>query len=416
MGLFRIALRNLGRSPSRTALGIASAAAAVLVVVLMKGMVTGIIQGMEENTIRLGSGHVRIIDREYRVRERLLSLQYPVDGFTGEGLAPMTDALKEIPEVEEVVPRLRFGAMISRGEDLRGVQVVGGDPDVERRVLRVDRYLGEGRYVRAGAREAVLGRRLLDRLDLSVGDRFTLVFNTALGALRGYTFTVVGAFESGLAYLDDGTVFVPLDVAQAAVDLGSAATEILLMARNQREVPAMMEEVQSLVESRGAGDRYTAIPWYEHSDIVEWSQVGRRIYDIIYFGILFLASFVVINTFVMIVNERRREIGMLSALGLRPREIRTLFLLEGGLSGLAGSLIGAGVGTALLAVWSRVGILVPGVEALDAEWMYPARLYPVLDVGVVGFAFAAGLLVMVLASYYPARRAARLEPTEALRG
>ena len=315
---------------------------------------------MEESTIRLSSGHVRIVDREYKARERLLSLQYPVDGLNGEGLSSLTSELEGIPGVDSVVPRLRFGGMISHGDDLRSVMVVAANPPSSRNCSEQTATSAKGDLSAPGEREAVLGRRLLNRLQLGVGDRFTLVFSTSLGALRGYTFTVVGAFESGLPFLDDGTLFVPLDVAQRAVDFGDAATEVLVMASRLKDVPQVRQQVDLLLAD--GGGLYTSIPWYEHNEIIEYLQVGRRLYDAIYIGLLVLASFVVVNTFVMIVNERRREIGMMMALGLRPGEIRNLFLIEGGLCGLLGSLGGAVVGAAVVWLLSRVGIPLPGAD------------------------------------------------------
>lgn len=419
INLLRVAFRNLGRSRSRTMLSLGAIAAGVLVVLVLKGTVDGILTTIEDGTIRLNAGHVRLIDRDYETRERLLSLQYPVDGYeTGGspgGYQPILADLGALEGVEHVAPRIRFGAMVSHGDDLRSVVVVAGEPEVETELMRADRHIAEGRYVAAGAREAAMGRRLLQRLGMEVGDRFTLVFSTAWGALRGYTFTVVGALESGLVYLDDGHVFIPIDVAQGALEMGLAATEVLIFATDASQAPALQQRVDHLLETEGAGQRYMTIPWYAHNELIGYLQMARSIYNGIYIAVLLLASFVVVNTFVMIVNERRREIGMLSALGLRPGEIRTLFLMEGSLCGLLGSLVGTIAGAALVWTLAQVGIELPGAESMGAEIMYPTTLYPVFDAGVIVYAFLGGLVVTMAAVYLPARQAARLRPTEALR-
>lgn len=415
MQLLGIAFRNLKRAPARTALSIVAVGAAVIAVLLLKGTLDGMLSTMEGSTIRFTAGHVRVIDREYARRERLLSLQYPVDGFDGSGVGPMVAALRALPEVVEVAPRLRFGGMVSRDDHLRHVLVVGGEPEVEAQLLGADRYLAEGRFYGAGRREAVLGRRLLHRLGMEVGDRFTLVFISAFGALRGYSFDVVGAFESSLAYLDDGTVFIPLDVAQEATDLGDGVTEIAVLARGAGQTGALLASVEGLLAREGVAGRYQAIPWTTHNELIQLLQMARYIYDGIYYLMLVLASFVIINTFLMIVHERRREIGLLSALGLRPGKIRLLFLLEGGLCGLFGSLAGVLVGAPLLWLLSSTGIAIPGVESLDAELMYPSTIYPLFAAGTVRFAFVGGIVVTLLATYLPARQAAALRPTEALR-
>ena len=415
MSLMRIAFRNLGRARARTALSLVAIAVGVFAVILTKGTIDGIIDMVIGNSIRLTSGHVRVVAREYPLKERLLSLNYPVDGFQGEGYKSVVNAFKEIPLASQVVPRLRFGAMVSRGEELEGLMAVGVEPQTEDRLTGLSRYLVKGRLLRPGEREAVMGQRTLDRLGLEVGDRFTLIFNTALGSLKGYTFVVVGSLKSGLQYLDDGLVFVPLDVAQAMLDMGSAVTEVLVMAKDEARVPELLRDIDEVLKAGGADARYIAEPWYEHSEMIRTFQVGKTAYNFVYFFILFLASFVVINTMLMIVNERRREIGMLGALGLRPGQIRRLFLLEGGVMGVMGSAIGASMGAMALKALARVGIPIPGMSALDKVFMMPSKVYPRFSSDVIGFAFVAGIAVTLAAVSWPSARAARIEPTQALR-
>ncbi|MCR4403306.1 MAG: ABC transporter permease [Firmicutes bacterium] len=411
----RIALRNLGRARARTALSLISIAAGVFVVVLTKGTVDGIVDTIVVNSIRLTSGHVRVIAKEYPLKERLLSLNYPVDGFRGEGYESITEALREIPLASRVVPRLRFGAMVSKGEELEGLLAVGVDPEAEERLIGLTRYLVEGRLLRPGEREAVMGHRTLDRLGLEVGDRFTLVFSTALGSLKGYTFVVTGSVRSGLQYLDDGLVFVPLDVAQAMLDMGSAVTEVLVMAEDEASVPKLVRDIEDMLKAKDGDARYVAQPWYNQNEMMRMLIVASTSYNLVYLFILFLASFVVINTMLMIVNERRREIGMMGALGLRPEQVRWLFLLEGGVMGAIGSAAGAIVGTTALRVLRDVGIPIPGASTVDKVLLMPSKLYPRFSWDVVAFAFVAGIVVTLIAVSWPSDQAAKIEPTQALR-
>jgi putative ABC transport system permease protein len=392
-----------------------SIAAGVFVVVLTKGTVDGIVDTIVVNSIRLTSGHVRVIAKEYPLKERLLSLNYPVDGFRGEGYESITEALREIPLASRVVPRLRFGAMVSKGEELEGLLAVGVDPEAEERLIGLTRYLVEGRLLRPGEREAVMGHRTLDRLGLEVGDRFTLVFSTALGSLKGYTFVVTGSVRSGLQYLDDGLVFVPLDVAQAMLDMGSAVTEVLVMAEDEASVPKLVRDIEDMLKAKDGDARYVAQPWYNQNEMMRMLIVASTSYNLVYLFILFLASFVVINTMLMIVNERRREIGMMGALGLRPEQVRWLFLLEGGVMGAIGSAAGAIVGTTALRVLRDVGIPIPGASTVDKVLLMPSKLYPRFSWDVVAFAFVAGIVVTLIAVSWPSDQAAKIEPTQALR-
>ncbi|MEW5866666.1 MAG: ABC transporter permease [Bacillota bacterium] len=157
MKLVRIAFRNRGRSRTRTALSLLAVAVGVFVVILTKGTIDGSIEMLIGNSIRLSSGHVRIINKEYEVKERLLSLNYPVDGFGGEGYRAMVEALGNIDSVENVVPRLRFGAMVSKGAAMEGVMAVGVDPEPEDKLVGFSRYLSDGRFLQPGERGAVMG-------------------------------------------------------------------------------------------------------------------------------------------------------------------------------------------------------------------------------------------------------------------
>lgn len=415
MSLVAIAFRNLGRKRSRTALSVLAVAVGVFAVILTKALIDGSLQGMLDNTIRLSSGHVRVTDREYRVKERLLSLNYPVDGFKGEGYQSMAEAFAKVKNVDLVAPRLRFGAMVSRKDELKGVMAIGVDPAAEEKLIRPSRYINNGRFVSLGKREAVMGARLMAELGLAVGDKFTMVFNTAFGGLKGYTFTVVGAIQSGMQYLDDGLVFVPLDVAQEILDMGPAVTELLVMAKSEGQVPGVLREINRILVEKGASERYVAVPWYQHSGMVETLLMAQASYTVIYLFVLFLASFVVINTMVMIVNERRREIGMLSALGLKPAQIHALFLLEGAITGVIGSTIGTVLGGIAAKVLSIVGIAIPGASSIDPRFMLMPKIYPEFSLEVIGFAFFAGIVVTLIAVWGPSRLAARMEPTQALR-
>lgn len=415
MNLLQMAFRNLGRKRSRTALSIIAVTIGVFVVVMTKSFIDGMLADILGNTIKLTSGHVRVIDREYEVKERLMSLNYPVDGFAGEGYQSMVEAIAGLDKVEYAVPRLRFAAMVAGNDDVQGVMAMGVDPAAEERLVHLSRYLSAGRLLKADEREVVMGYRMLEKLGLKVGDKFTLVFNTTLGSMRGYTFTVVGSLQSGLAYLDDGLVYLPLSMAQEMLDMGPAVTEVVVMGKNDNQAAAIQKSVQELLESKGAQDRYDAIPWYRSSGLVETMLVAKMAYNLIYALVLFLASFVVINTTIMVVNERRREIGMLSAMGLRPGEIVRLFLYEGGITSVIGSVVGVTLGSLMVFVLSKTGVLIEGGDAMDARIFLTPRLYPVFSLNVILFSLIAGILVTVVSIYGPARKAGKMEPTQALR-
>lgn len=413
--ILRMALRNLGRHRLRSLVSLVAIVFGVLALLITRSTVEGIMNSMLRNTIELSAGHVRITDAEYLKRERLTSLNYPIDGFAGEGVSGMLGDIKQLPYVHLVSPRIKFSAMSAQGDELEGFVVLGVDPQVEMELAHLDRYLAHGRFVKSGETEIVMGYRLLDKLGYEVGDRITIVFTDSLGSVRGYTLDVVGELQSGLPMIDSGLAYIPLDAAQQMLSMPDMVTEILITAKEESQTSSLLSQVESWLKKSDRDERYTAVPWYNHNETVSFIVAARGLYNLMYLLILFLASFVVINTMVMVVRERTKEIGMLAALGLRPSEIKRLFVAEGLVLGLIGSTIGTILGGIITKILSTTGINYEGMEAVGDEFLLAPTLYPEFSIESLVYAFIAGLVVTAIAAYIPARGATRMEPTEALR-
>ncbi|MDI6871056.1 MAG: ABC transporter permease [Bacillota bacterium] len=414
--LVRMAFRNLTRNRLRSAVSVLAITVAVAVVIFAKGFVNGMIDTFLENTIRFTTGHVRIVDEGYPKKERLLSLAHPVDGLKGEGAEAFARRLSQLPGVAVATPRLKFGALVSKGDKLEGVLGMGLDLQAEERAAHLSRYLHRGRFPREGVAEVLAGQKLLNKLGLEVGSKVTLVANTSFGSLNGRTFTVVGSLASGLAQLDEASVFLPLATAQRFVDLEGAATEVIVMARDSNRVPALTREIAEVVKSGDPEGRYKVIPWYQANSLMGYMVTAKQIYNLIYVLIVLFASFVVINTMLMIVNERTREIGMLGAMGFTGVQTVTLLVLEGAILGFLGSTIGTVAGSVITRMLSVTGIdFAKAVQSLGKELLFPTRIYPTFDLGIAAFAFVLGILVPALGTLMPARRAQKLDPSTALR-
>ncbi|NLV92237.1 MAG: ABC transporter permease [Firmicutes bacterium] len=413
--ILRMAIRNINRHRMRSILSFLAIALGVLVVILTKSMVDGLVDSVTRNSVELTSGHVRITQREYRPKERLLSLNYPIDGFSGEGIGPMVETLRQEPMAVTVSPRIKFGAMAVKDDDTVSMIGLGVEPEVEMKLANLDRYLHAGRFIKPGAREVAMGSKLLNKLGLKVGDRATLLFSDAFGSMQGYSFDIVGELRSGLELLDGHLVYLPLDTAQGILNMPDMVTEILIKTRHEGQTKKLHGQIEAILSEHNSLDYYEAVPWYDQSELLSYISMAKVIYNLVYFFILGLASFVVINTMIMIVNERTREIGMLAALGLRPRQILRLFMLEGTLLGVTGSALGTIFGGFIARTLSITGIPYEGIESIGAEFLMTPTIYPQFSLGILAFAFVAGLIITAIAVYIPARGAARLDPTEALR-
>jgi putative ABC transport system permease protein len=252
------------------------------------------------------------------------------------------------------------------------------------------------------------------KLGLKVGDKINAILSTSFGAVKVATFRVAGRMESGLKYLDETVAYLPLDTAMDLLDFEDAVTEIVVFTDQTGHTADLQTTLGRYLKAKH--QKVLLVPWYRFNEMIAMISQLKTIYLLFYVFIILLASFVVFNTLVMMVAERTREIGMLAALGLTPREIGALFLWEAGLIAAVGSLIGALLGGGLGYLTSRTGIDVASMtRELGAEFFLAPRIYPRLGPSDLLFGFVLGVMVTLAASFIPVRRAERLSPTEALR-
>jgi putative ABC transport system permease protein len=198
------------------------------------------------------------------------------------------------------------------------------------------------------------------------------------------------------------------------LELDDAVTEIVVFGKQAKQAAAIEREVSRYLKAEGLALK--AIPWDRYNELIAYIAKARVIYDLIYVFITVLASFIVFNTLMMVVTERTKEIGMLTALGLTPRETRGLFLWEGAIIACLGSLIGVVVGGICNWLLSGFGLDISKLTGmLGKSFLMAPKIYTSFRFADLFFALILGVTVTLLAAYLPARRAAQLKPTLALR-
>ncbi|MGM0501389.1 MAG: ABC transporter permease, partial [Bacillota bacterium] len=351
--LLKLAAKNLFRNKLRTAISIIVIAFAVMMVVMLRGLVVGMIDSMFELHIQYDAGHIKVIHQKYEQKQRLLSLNYPVDGFDGQGISRMQNQLQQIKGVEEVIPRLKFGAAVSRADELITMMGWGVDPKKEIAFTEVEEYLKKGRMIKPGKQEIIVGVELLKKLNAEIGDKITIVYTTAWGSFKGSTVKIVGSIDSGFKLLDEKSFYLSLLEAQTMLAMPDMSTELLIKTADYNKVEEVMPQVKEVFAKNKAGGKYKISPWNQGNSLIQYLQVGQKIYNLVYIFVILLACIVVSSTMIMIVKERTREIGMLSALGLKQQEILILFILEAVILGIIGSflgVVGGGIGIKILSI------------------------------------------------------------------
>ncbi|MBN2058025.1 MAG: ABC transporter permease [Candidatus Saganbacteria bacterium] len=409
--MLKIALRNILRNKRRSVLTGLSIAVAVMIAIYMWSLIEGVMDNLFDNTVRMTSGHVRILNKEYVKREKMLPLEANIQGYKAvEKIAAANS------NVTLTAGRIKFGVLLEHEGSNKPVFGIGIVPSLENQVSRLDQKIVAGRLIEPGKEEINIGAMLANELGLKIGDTLTVVTQTAYGSITAMNLTIVGVFSYGVISVDKTTFFMPLSKAQQLLDLNNAVTEIFVFVKDMNKAPEVAREIQASLE-QVYGDEYTTKSWRDVSFYWAYMRLAKGVYAVIYFLILFLASFTILNTMYMSVLERVKEIGMMKALGLKDRQVMGIVILEALMIGTIASFIGAIWGSGIAYYLSVEGIdLSSTFEQMDSFNFPLSSVYRALfRWGIVFFGFCMGILFSVAASIPPSLRAARMEPTEALR-
>lgn len=360
---------------------------------------------------------------ENELRQRLLALTSHASISGPDGRLPgwrrALDLAAEVPQVRAAAPYVEIQGMLGNGPRLKAAIVRGVDPALESAVSRVDDSMVVGNLgsLTDGEHGIILGRLLAAQLGVSMGDPVTLMVPTIQGAglvPRMRRFTVTGIFEVGMQEHDGVLALVSLRDAADTLGLGDAVTGVRLQLENLFSAPAVSRQVASAL-----GPDFLARDWTEeNASYFRAVRIEKTMMTIILSLVVAVAAFNIVATLVMVVTDKRSEIAILRTLGLSPGGVMRAFLVQGVVIGLVGTMLGAGLGIPLaLNVEALAGGLerALGMEIMPADVYYIARLPSELRVPDVIRILALAFTLCAASTLYPAFRAARTQPAEALR-
>jgi putative ABC transport system permease protein len=404
MRLVKLALRNVRRNSRRTAITVVTAVIGVVVIVFARGLVKGFQNETIVSMVETRTGDIQIHRSGYRETLDVLPLDMSF------ALDEVREDLSGIDGIGAVSGRILFSGQLTTEEE--SATMVGKAIDVEKEAVICPRlkdsvYLGE--FLAVGDRNAiVLTRDLYEALDVELGDTFTLFAASREGAINATELMLKGVTNSDLPDSRRRLGYIPLETAQRLLLMDGIVTEVVVKTEGGRDV----DRVRGAVRSRLGGRGLEVNTWKEIEQNLRRMLANHDLLAMVVSAILFVIVFsTVTNTMLMVVLERTGEIGTMTALGLRSRYIMSLFLLEGGLKGVIGGVIGTAVGAAGILALKSAGIPFRMPGGSGAVYM----IRPEIDLETVVLAFLFSVGAALLASVYPALRAARTQPVEALR-
>jgi len=399
---FKLAYRNIGRNKTRSLLSSLAVGIGMALLLLMVSVLEGEMTGALQNTIRLQSGHLQIRPASYE--ENKISLKWEDLIADPEQVARQ---IKSLPQVTVATPRLSASAILTLSDESKSVQILGIEPDSAANQPFRDGMLA-GEFIKADDREGILiGNILADKLNLDVNDKVNLLVTTSNGDVNEQPFTIRGIFTTRTPGYDESTIFMPIAKAQAITATENHASTIFVLLQNSEDAEAVAQALQS--------NNYKILTWREQNQfIVQFEDYANAFFIILYLIVLGITATVVTNTLVMAVFERTREIGILTAIGMKGRGIMAQFLAEAALLATGGVIGGLIIGGAIVAYFTVYGIYIGDYGITGV--LFEDRIYAHLTLGnTINLAIVTYIITLV-ASLYPARLAARMEPVEALHG
>ena len=333
----------------------------------------------------------------------------------------LTARLAEHQGIIGSAPYVNGEGMFYVGSRVNGAMIRGVEPEIEPQVSNIGEKMVEGSLtsLRAGRYNIVLGRTLARALGATVGSKVTLMIPqvnvTAAGIIpRLKRFTVAGIFETGTHIYDNTLALTHIKDATTLFRIKGQFTGVRLKLEDMFEAPRLSKKIRETI-----GHNYRVQDWtQQHVNFFKAVQTEKTVMFIILLLIVAVAAFNIVSTLVMMVADKRTDIAILRTLGATPRTIMGIFMVQGSLIGVVGTFLGT-VGGILLAV--NVETIVPALERLFHVDFLAADVYYISDVpsdmrwlDVIKIS-CISLVLSIMATLYPAWRASRTEPAEALR-
>lgn len=403
--ILEFAWRNIWRNRRRTAILLAAVVIGVWSMIFLGALMRGIADQMVRNGIDTLTGHIQIHEKGFQADPSIENRIVDPEGIR--------DVLESVlPGGTRFTARVRVPAVAANARHSAGLSLVGIDPSVEKDISFIGRAVRAGRYLEEGDRTGILvGEAFLEQFETKIGHRLVLMSQDTAGDIASRSFTIVGTFRGEMESMEKAFAFVTGEAAREMLRMGAAVSEFALLLPEEADTG----RVAALIRQSLPEGPYEVLTWQEmlpliHSVLALYDQFIFMFYVVVFIAM----GFGLVNTVLMAVYERMREFGLLKALGMRPRRIVGDVLLEAffilAIGAVAGNVLG---------ILSVLSLKTHGIDlssmAAGSEYAGLGRvIYPALEGTDILLANGVVFILGLVVSLYPALRAARFTPVEAL--
>ncbi len=406
MVIFRIAWRNVWRHKVRSSIVMLAVTVGLFGGLASTGVMKGMVEDMVINTIENQVSDIQIHNPDYPAN---YETRFLISNSSGK-----TDEIKRISGVEAVCQRTKISGMASTASKATGVVVNGIEPENEKKVTKIYTKLTDSlsSYFTSNKRNRILiSKKLAKELNAKIKSKIIITFQDYNGNLTGASFKVEGIYKTQNDMFDGQNVFVRKCDLDRLLDLpANSSHEIAIRLNSTQNTYTTVPKIQQIAPE------YLVEGWYDIEPYLEMASSMTNYMLLIFMSIIMLAlGFVIVNTMLMVVLERTKELGMIMAIGMNRRKVFIMIFYETSLLGTVGAILGIAVSMLFTIHFEETGLNISdfaeGFEALG----YSTMIHPYLELNdyiqVVILVFITGLI----ASIFPTIRALKMKPVEAIR-
>jgi len=396
--ILKLSFKNIFRNHRRTFLTSLGITIAVAATIFGKSFIDGEFAPVIQNISDMETGHIKIVKKEYKKKEFLMPVNQSFNYMFLES------KIERINDVKLLRPRIKFPTLIAKG-DYEVDRVVGFSILPER---EKEFFLLGGRSLNRG--EIIISDKFAQKIGAQKNDTLILITQTKYGYLNGISLVVSDFFQTDIEYIANNMVFLHLSDAQRLLALDSTdAFELLIYCKDLASSFKVTKQIKNFLD-----DVYHLSNWKEEKTLLNLLQVSFFVMGLIFMIIFFLASIAIINTMIMSLYERKKEIGMMKALGLRSKNVFLVFFFETTTIGIFGTMVGVIIGSVITFILSKTGF--DFSDALkNIQIPITPVIYPVLSFTNIFIGFLLGIITSSLSSLFLLKRIKNINPAEILR-
>ena len=419
--LIRLAFRNIRRNRRRSMLAVISVALSLMIIVFLKGMVDGMNDSIIKNSTKNETGHIRITTKEFN--EKIHFMPVTENIADPDGLIALIQSDPKISnEVSLITERIYFPILLQYSGNNKSAVVVAGDIEKEKQLLMLNKSIKKGKYLDDQAvdesgkkvREIIMGKNIADILEMGVSNTTTVMLQGSDYSIHIPTLKLVGIFQTGINSLDDSIFQMSLKDAKEVLHTSGGSQQIIIMLKDYRKSDAVAALIQAKLDQSEVFKGMAVTPWLKAGGMAAFMQQAMKIYNFIYFVVAFLGALIITNIMMMVVLERRKEIGIMKSMGFSRPEILILFLFEGIALGTVGSISGV-----VLGVLSSLYFVFQGIDftTVMSSLTFPMDNVIKFSLSVPGIIamMLLGIIVASLVSILPSRQAAKMNAVDAIK-